>query len=98
MLDLGTFKKPQPAIHPVRQTGIEQCGFHHPTLSVAAVQQRNFFALGTVTHELLDLIDKPLRLGKITGRFMYPHGLARPSLSAQVFAQAFGIVANQRVS
>ena len=66
VFDLGAFKKPQTAVHAVRQAGVKQRGFHDPALCVAAVQQRNFFARGSVTHQLLDLVNKPLRLGKIT--------------------------------
>jgi len=42
MLDFGPFKKPQAAIHAVGHGGVEQRGFNHPALRVAAVQHGHF--------------------------------------------------------
>ena len=66
-------------------------------MRIAAVEQRNFLSRGAVPHQLLDLIDKPLRLSEIAGRFVHPHRFARAGFGAQVFAEALAVVANQRV-
>ena len=97
MLDFGALKKAQPAIDTVGNPGGEQRAFHHPALRVAAVEQRDFLARHAALHQLLDLIDKPLRLGKVVGRLEYPHRLAGTGLSAQVFAEALAVVADQLV-
>ncbi len=97
MLDFGALEKAQPAIDAVRHASVEQRGFHHPALRIAAVEQRNLFPLGAVAHQLLDLIDEPLRLGEVAGRFIHPHGLARAGFGAQVFAQALAVVTDERI-
>ena len=97
MLDFSALKEAQTAINTVGHSGIEQRGFHHPTLRVAAVEQRDFFPISAVAHQLFDFIDEPLRFGEITGRFIHPHRLARASVRAQIFAQALAVVADQRV-
>ena len=97
MLDFSALEKPQAAVHPVRHAGIEQRGFHHPALRIAAVQQRNFLARRAVAHQLLDLIDKPLRLGKVAGGLVHAHRLAGAGLGRQVLAKAFAVVADQRI-
>ena len=97
MLDFSALEKPQAAVHPVRHTGIEQRGFHHPALRIAAVQQRNFLALDAVTHQLLDFIDKPLRLGKVAGGLVHAHRLAGAGFGRQVLAKAFAVVADQLI-
>ena len=95
VFDLGALKKPQTAIHPVGHTGVEQRGFHHPALRVAAVQQRDFLAHHAVPHQLPDFVDKPLRLGKVAGGLVHAHRLTRPGFRAQVFAQAVAVVADE---
>ena len=97
VLDLGALEKAQAAIDAVRHPGVEQRGFHDPALRIAAVQQRNLLALAAVPHQLLDLVDKPLGLGKIAGRLIHPHRLARSGLGAQGFSQPLAVVADQLV-
>ncbi len=97
VLDLSAFKKAQTTVHPVRHAGVEERRFHHPTLGVAAVQQRDFFARSAVAHQLLDLVDKPLRFSKVAGRFVDTHRLAGAGFGAQVFTQAFAVVADEVV-
>ena len=97
MFDLGALEKAQAAIDAVRHAGIEQRGFHDPALCVAAVEQRDFLSRGAIAHQLLHLIDKPLRLGKVAGRFIDPHRLTRTGFSAQVFTQALAVVADQLI-
>ena len=97
MLDFGALKKAQTAVHAVGHASIEQRGFHHPALGIAAVKQCDFLALTAVAHQLLDLVHKPLRLGKVAGRLINPHRLARTGIGAQVFAQPLAVVADQLV-
>ena len=98
VLDLGTFKKAQTAIHPVRKTGIEQRGFQHPALRVAAVQQGHFLALKTVLFDqLAQLFHQPLRLGKVRRRLHHAHRLTRALGRAQGFAQPGFVVTDQVV-
>ena len=95
VLDFGALEKAQAAIHAVRNAGVEKRGFHHPALGVAAVEQGDFFALAAVAHQLLDLVHKPLRLGKVTGGLIHAHRLARAGVGAEVFPQALGVVTDQ---
>ena len=97
MLDLGALEKAQAAINPVGHASVEQRCFHHPALRIAAVQQRNFLALGALTHQLAHFIDKPLCLGKVADGLDHPHRLARAGLGAQVFAQPLAVVADQLI-
>ena len=66
-------------------------------MRIAAVKQGDFLALAAFAHQLLDLVHKPLRLGKVTGRFINTHRLARAGFGAEVFAQALGVVTDQRI-
>ena len=95
VFNFRALEKAQAAVNAVRQAGIEQRCFHHPALRIAAVKQGDFLALAAFAHQLLDLVHKPLRLGKITGRFIHAHRLARAGFGAEVFAQAFGVVTDQ---
>ena len=96
VLDFGTFKKPQSAIDTVGHSGIEQSGFHDPTLRVAAVQDGNFFAAVPIAFdELSHFIDQPLRLSKITCGFEHPDLLACTLGCAEIFAQTVFIVTDQ---
>ena len=97
VLDFGALEKAQAAVHAVRHASIKKRSFHHPALRVAAVKQRNFLALCTIADELFDLIDKPLCLGKVTGRFRHPHRLARTGFGAQVFPEPLAVVADELV-
>ena len=63
----------RPAYDDIMQ-GLTGIGFVAAIVGAALVA-----ALGAVTHELFDFIDKPLRFGKIARGFMHPHWLARPS-------------------
>ena len=42
VLDFSALKKAQAAIHTVGNAGIEQAGFNHPALRIAAVEHGNF--------------------------------------------------------
>ena len=97
MLDLCPFEKSQATINAVRHTCVEQRGLHHPALRVAAVQQRDLLARHAIPYQLLDFVNKPLRLGKVAGGFVDPYRLARPSFGAQVFTQAVAVVADEFV-
>ena len=77
MLDFGTLEKPQTPINPVRYGRIEERGFDHPALCIAAVEHRHFLAVDAGAHQLAHLLDHPLRFGEIGGRFVDPHRLAR---------------------
>ena len=98
MLDFGALEKAQTAIHLVRHTGVEQRGFNHPALRVAAVQHGDFaarqiFALDQLAH----LLDHAARLVQVAGVFDHAHRLARALAGAQVLAQAPAVVADQRI-
>ena len=95
VFNFRALEKAQAAVNAVRQAGVEQRCFHHPALRIAAVKQGDFLALAAFAHQLLDLVHKPLRLGKITGGFIHAYRLARASFSAEVFTQAFGVVTDQ---
>ena len=97
MFDFGPLKKAQTTVHLVRQPGAKQCGLDHPALRVAAVQHRNFVPRQAVAHQLAHLIHHPLGLGKVAGGLEHPHRLARALRSAQVFAQAAAVVADQLI-
>ena len=106
MLDFGALKKAQSAIHPVRHARIEQGGFNHPALGIAAVQDGDLVARSNalaavavlaIAQQLPYFIDHPLRFGKVAGGFVHPDRLARTLIGAQVFAQAALVVADQRV-
>ena len=97
MFDFGPLKKAQTTVHLVRQPGAKQCGLDHPALRVAAVQHRNFVPRQAVAHQLAHLVHHPLRLGKVAGGLKHPHRLARALRSAQVFAQAAAVVADQLI-
>ena len=87
VLDFGAFKEAQAAIHFVRHTRIEQGCFHHPTLRIAAIQYRHFFARETIAfHQLANFIHQPLRFCKITGGLIHPHRFANALVRAQIFA------------
>ena len=106
MLDFCALEKAQAPVHTVGQAGIEQRGFNHPALGVAAVQHRDVAALGhalsaiavlAIAQQLLDLLDQPLRLGEIARGLHDPDQLAQALVGAQVFAQPGFVVANQLV-
>ena len=106
VLDFSAFEKAQTPIHPVRHARIEQGGFNHPALGIAAVQHSDFVARGnalaaiavlTIAQQLPHFIDHPLRLGKVAGGLVHPHRLARALVGAQVFAQAPLVVADQGI-
>src|SRR3990167_7144538 len=98
MLDFGALEEAQTAVHAVGHAGIEQCRFDHPALRIAAVEHGDFLALkAVVAHELLDLIDHPLRLRQVRAGFVHAHGLARALRGAQVLAQAAAVVADEGV-
>ncbi|EWS63306.1 hypothetical protein Y695_03462 [Hydrogenophaga sp. T4] len=97
MLDFSALEEAQAAVHAVRHAGVEQRGFHHAALRVAAVEHGHL-ALGHVfSRELLHLVHHPLRFGEIAGGFEHAHRLARAGVGAQVLAQAVAVVADQLV-
>ena len=97
VFDLGAFKKAQAAVHAVRDAGVEQRGFHHPTLGVAAVKHGNFLVVHALAVQLADFIDHPLRFGVVAGGLKHAHGLARARVGAQVFAQTLAVVRDELV-
>src|SRR3990167_6981167 len=98
MLDLGALKKAQAAVHAVGHGGVEQRGFDHAALRVAAVEHGDLLALETVVlHQLLDLVHHPLRFGEVARGLVHAHRLACTLGGAQVLAQAPGVVADEVV-
>ena len=98
VFDFGAFKEAQAAIHFVRHTRIEQGCFHDPTLRIAAIQHRHFFARKSIAFDqLANFIHQPLRFCKITGGLIHPHRFTNALVGAQIFAQAIFVVANERV-
>ena len=97
VFDLGAFKKAQAAVHAVRDAGVEQRGFHHPALGVAAVEHGDFLVVHALAVQLADFIDHPLRFGVVAGGLEHAHGLARARVGAQVFAQTLAVVRDELV-
>ena len=97
MFDFGAFKKAQAAVHAVGDASVEQRGFHHPALGVAAVEHRDFLVVHAFAVQLADFIDHPLRFGVVAGGLKHAHGLARARVGAQVFAQALAVVRDELV-
>ena len=106
VFDFGAFEKPQTAIHAVRHGGVEQSGFNHTALRVAAVKNGDFAAghhtfctvtVAPVTQQLFDLFHHPIGLSQIAGRLHHPHRLARTLRGVQVFTQAGFVVLDQLV-
>ena len=82
MLDFGTLEKAQPAIYPVRYACIEQGGFDHAALGVAAVQNGHVLASVAFAQQLANFVHNPARLGQIAGLFHHTHRLARAGIGA----------------
>ena len=98
VLDLGAFEETQAAVHPVWHARVEERGFNHPALGIAAVQHRDFLLRNAVlTDQLPHLLHHPLRFGEVAGGLIDAHRLARALVGSQVFAQALAVVADQRV-
>ena len=102
VFDFGPLEEAQAAIHPVRHTGVEECGFDHPALRVRAVEHGDFLAFVAVLQavapdQLAHLVHHPLRFGEVAGGLEHPHRLPRALRGAQVFAQAFAVVADEFV-
>ena len=97
VFDFGALKKAQAAVHAVSDAGVEERGFHHPALGVAAVEHGDFLVVHALAVQLADFVDHPLRLGVVAGGLEHPHRLARARVGAQVFAQTLAVVRNQVV-
>ena len=97
VLDLRPFEEAQTTIDAIGNRVVEQRGFDHPALRVAAVENGNFLARAAVAHQLFDLVHDPLRFGQITGQLHHPHRFARALIGAQVLAETARVVADQRV-
>jgi hypothetical protein len=78
MLDLGALEEAQPPVHAIRHGGIEQRGFHHAALGVAAIEDRDLVPRHVLAHELARLLHQPLRLGHVGRRLVHAHRLAGP--------------------
>ena len=106
MLDFSAFKKAQTTIHTVGHGGIEQGGFNHPALGIAAVQHGHLAARGhafvtiavpPIAQQLFDFFHHPISLGQIARGLHHPHGFACTLGGVQVFAQAGFVVFDQLV-
>ena len=106
MFDLSAFKKPQAAIHPIRNGGIKERRLDDSALCVAAVKKRHIrarcrpllgVAIETRAQKMLDLLHDPLRLFVVAGCLHHANGLALALIGAQVFPQPLLVVRNQSV-
>ena len=97
MLDLGALEEAQATIDAIRQAGAKQRGLDDPALRVAAIQQRDLLARPAFGQQALDLVDQPVGLGEVAGRFNDPDRLAGALLGAQVLAQTTSIVLDQMI-
>ena len=97
VLDLGALEEAQAAVHAVGHGGVEERGFHHAALRVAAVEHGHLHLGHVFARELLHLVDHPLRFGEVAGGLVHAHRFARAGVGAQVLAQAVGVVADQLV-
>ncbi len=106
MFDFCAFKKAQATIHAIGHACVEQGGFDHTALRVAAIQHCDFMAMRhtlaavavlALAQQVLHFFDHPLRFGKVGGRFIHPHRFTLALGGVQVFAQTVFVVANQMV-
>ena len=97
MLDFGALEEAQAAVDTVRHRRVEQRRLDHPALRIATVEHCDFLARDAFAHQLPHLLDHPLRLGEIAGRFVHAHRLSRALFGTQVLAEAIGVVADQRI-
>ncbi len=67
VFDFGALEKAQAAVYAVGYGGVKELAFNHAALCVAAVEDGDFFAFGSIVDELLDFFCQPLRFSHVAG-------------------------------
>ena len=106
VFDFSALEKAQTAIHAVRHGCVEQRGFNHPALCVAAVENGDlaarcgaFFAIAvaSIAQQLFDLFHNPIGFCQIAGRLHHTHRFTRALRGVQVFTETGFVVFDQLV-
>ena len=97
VLDFGPLEKPQPAIHPVRDSGRKKGVLEHAGLRIRAIEDGHVVAQPAFGNQAAGFLDQPLRLLAIADCLEHPHRFAGAGIGPEFLAQATAVATDQLV-